>query len=400
MAAKRPLRDDDAAATGSDSGEENVQQQEAAVVSTGSARVDLELTASSSTVETVETYGEGDSAETTVEVTVPPLEKTVFPSWEAFHAYLAEYQQRTLQVYSIRTATPVAARNKRILERYARNGQPVPPGELLPVKMGAYSKAVVCTHYGHPRSRSTGVRPRQRSRAINCSAQITAVLRRDYTSGQCFVYVSSHRTRHNHTLSDGQYRKHPHVRKITDPSVLRTVQALQRAGVQPTKILEYVRESTDKQVVPKDVHNLLAAMRKGSPLPPLSQSPAPSSRVPPLTPATLQKPTQYGKFLASFNVGKQISELLAEMDADRFAHCYAELGMFLRIAESGRLPIVTTREAMNHAHSHVLADASGASVPPSQSFVGTNVSHNSVAGVSNAGPAHSLLSPDPSISAD
>ncbi|RLN48321.1 hypothetical protein BBJ28_00008918 [Nothophytophthora sp. Chile5] len=354
MASKRPLRGADAAATGSDSSEEDdEQQQEDALSFTGRA---------TNAVVTLEPYGdgEGDSEEPTVVVTVPPLEKTVFPSWEAFHAYLAEYQKRTFQIYSTRTVTPVTTRNKRIQETYKRTG--VPPDKLLPEEMGTYSKASLdapLIGIGLP--------------------QITAVLRRDETSGQCFVHVSSHRTRHNHALSDGLYRKHPRVRKITDPSVLRTVQALHRAGVKAAKILEYVRENTDKQVVPKDVHNLLAAMRRGPPLPPPPPQPsAPSTQVPPPapTPANGQLPTQYGKFLASFNVGKQISELLAEMDADRFAHCYAELGMFLRIAESGRLPIVTTREAMNHAHSHVLA------------------------GVGNAEPSHRLRSLDGSDGED
>ncbi|GMF51436.1 unnamed protein product [Phytophthora fragariaefolia] len=107
-----------------------------------------------------------------VAVTVPPLGRNVFLTWNEFHEYLAEYQQRTFQVYSTRTATPIGTRNKRIKEKYTKRGLAVPPGELLPEEMGTYSKAVVCTHHGRPRSRATGMRARQPSRAINCPAQV------------------------------------------------------------------------------------------------------------------------------------------------------------------------------------------------------------------------------------
>ncbi|GMF51435.1 unnamed protein product [Phytophthora fragariaefolia] len=178
------------------------------------------------------------------------------------------------------------------------------------------------------------------------------------------------------------------IRKITNSTVLQTVDALQKANVQPRKILEYVREHTDKVVELRDVHNLLASIRKNSPSvattsstsaagapPPTSATsaaplrllpqtfgPSESSEVPQVqqhqsqprphqqpqaqfSPSPTLPPTQYGKFLAAFNIGKEIAELMAEMDATRFAHCYAELRMLLRVAESGRVPVVTTREA-------------------------------------------------------
>jgi hypothetical protein len=118
---------------------------------------------------------DGHHQQQQVVVTVPPLDKTVFVTWSEFHEYLAEYQQRTFQVYSTRTVTPVSTRNKRIAERYTRRGLVVPPGELLPDEMATYSKAVVCTHHGRPRSRATGVRARQPSRAINCPAQVRLI---------------------------------------------------------------------------------------------------------------------------------------------------------------------------------------------------------------------------------
>ncbi|POM77930.1 Hypothetical protein PHPALM_4611 [Phytophthora palmivora] len=261
--------------------------------------------------------------------------------------------------------------------------------------MGTYSKAVVCTHHGRPRSRATGVRARQPSRAINCPAQITLVLRKDYTSGKCFVHVSSHTTRHNHALSDGQYRRHPMIRKITDPSVLRTVHTLQKANVEPTKILKYVREHTDKEVMLRDVHNMLASFRKTPPSQPATPPPTPPTRTePPPVIVTQPRPstqstipperplhfsgrnvsrplpparenlTQYEKFLAAFNVGKEIAERMVEMEPDRFAHCLAELRMFLRIVQSRRVPVVTTRDAVEH----MLAGIPNASIPQQQTF--------------------------------
>ncbi|KAL4129209.1 hypothetical protein PRIC2_005219 [Phytophthora ramorum] len=371
-------------------------------------------------------------------VTVAPLAKTVFVTWQEFHEYLAEYQQRTFQIYSVRTATPVTTRNKRIAEKYTRRGMAVPLGELLPEEMGTYSKAVVCTHHGRPRSRSTGVRARQPSRAINCPAQITLVLRRDYTSGKCFVHVSSHTSRHNHALSDGQYRRHPMIRKITDPNVLRTVHTLQKANVEPAKILTYVREHTDKDIALRDVHNLLASFRKSPPPPPASppavnaatppiasaaaaprpptQASAPperpphfsgrNARPPPrVAPPAREEPTQYGKFLATFNLCKEIAELMADMDADRFAHCYAELRKFVRIVEGGRVPIVTTREAVEHVQNNILTAIPNTPMPQLQqasqlSSAATSSAPGGPSAAGNGAAANSLISPARQFSAD
>lgn len=265
------------------------------------------------------------------------------------------------------------------------------------------------------------------------------------------MYVTSHIAQHNHELSGGLYRRHPMIRKVDDPDILRTVRALMKANVQPRKILEYVREHTDKEVVMRDVHNLLASLRKkpsAAPAPPArttSTSVAPSSPAPapapaapstagvleqpsqsagggatppavaastpqpprvavapprapqpsvavsadrplsfvirnagqarpqhqaqpqPSPPARREQPSQYGKFLAAFNVGKDIAELMAEMDDDLFAHCYAELRMFLRIIESGRIPVVTTREAMEHAQTNS-ASVPSRPMPQQQAF--------------------------------
>ncbi|KAG6584652.1 Histone H4 [Phytophthora cinnamomi] len=344
-------------------------------------------------------------------VTAPPMDKTLFGSWAEFHEFLAEYQKRTYQVYSTRTVTQVTTRNRRITERYAGTGQTPPPGELLPEEMGIYSKAYVCTHHGQPRPKATGQRTRKPSRAINCPARITMLLRKDHSSGSYFVHVTSHTARHNHELSGGDYRRHPKIRKITDADILRTVRVLQKANAQPRKILEYVREHTDKELVMRDVHNLLASMRKNPPpttVAPTTASPQPSSQPtagqpessphfagsalaappggaaaprptvtgsaerplqfvirnaahtrpqpqtqpPPPPAAAKEQSTQYGKFLAAFNIGKEVAEVMAEMDDDRFANCYAELRMFLRVVESGRIPVVTTRDAMDYVQNN------------------------------------------------
>ncbi|KAE9032030.1 hypothetical protein PR003_g11281 [Phytophthora rubi] len=389
-----------------------------------------------------------------VVVVVEPIDKTVFLTWNEFHEYLAEYQQRTFQVYSTRTVTPVSTRNRRIQERFEAQGKNAPPEDLLPEEMGTYSKAVVCTHHGQPRPRAAGLRTRKPSRAINCPARITLVLRKDPSCGQYFVYVTSHLARHNHELSGGIYRRHPMIRKVDDPDILRTVRALQKANVQPRKILEYVREHTDKEIVIRDVHNLLAQLRKkptpptrtpstsvavsaaapssaavvapstvglperpphfaggvappsaaAAPPPSAAAAPPPSVAVapprlsqptvavsadrplsfvirnagparpqpqaqpsPPPAPAR-ERPSQYGKFLAAFNIGKEIAELMAEMDDDRFAYCYAELRMFLRIIESGRVPVVTTGEAMEHTQTNCLTGLPNRSVQQQQTF--------------------------------
>ncbi|KAL4172019.1 hypothetical protein KRP22_007194 [Phytophthora ramorum] len=175
-------------------------------------------------------------------VTVAPLAKTVFVTWQEFHEYLAEYQQRTFQIYSVRTATPVTTRNKRIAEKYTRRGMAVPLGELLPEEMGTYSKAVVCTHHGRPRSRSTGEGSTTfESYQLSCTDHFG--------------------------VAEGLYEwqvlcacEFPYVE----------AQPRTKANVEPAKILTYVREHTDKDIALRDVHNLLASFRKSPPPPPAS----------------------------------------------------------------------------------------------------------------------------------
>ncbi|ETN01922.1 hypothetical protein PPTG_23989 [Phytophthora nicotianae INRA-310] len=100
-------------------------------------------------------------------IRVPELDVKLFGSWEELDKYLANYNRKMYQLYSVRTATPVKTRNERIKKSRT-------PCKTIPEELEFYNKTFVCTHHGSPRrSRSTGKRPKQHSRKIGCPAQRT-----------------------------------------------------------------------------------------------------------------------------------------------------------------------------------------------------------------------------------
>ncbi|ETK75728.1 hypothetical protein L915_17704, partial [Phytophthora nicotianae] len=100
-------------------------------------------------------------------IRVPELDVKLFGSWEELDKYLANYNKKMYQLYSVRTATPVKTRNERIKKSRT-------PCKTIPEELEFYNKTFVCTHHGSPRrSRSTGKRPKQHSRKIGCPAQRT-----------------------------------------------------------------------------------------------------------------------------------------------------------------------------------------------------------------------------------
>lgn len=77
------------------------------------------------------------------------------------------------------------------------------------------------------------------------------------------VIVTKHFLMHNHPINAEAYRKYPQGRRVEDPHVLETVDALRRAGVKQRQILEYLAERTPhKDITKADVHNLLTRLEK------------------------------------------------------------------------------------------------------------------------------------------
>lgn len=77
------------------------------------------------------------------------------------------------------------------------------------------------------------------------------------------VVVTRHVVTHNHPLDAETYMQYPQNRRVDDPHVLETVDALSRAGVKQRQIRDYLAErAPHKRVTKSDVHNLLAKMKR------------------------------------------------------------------------------------------------------------------------------------------
>ncbi|RLN95583.1 hypothetical protein BBJ28_00013588 [Nothophytophthora sp. Chile5] len=213
---------------------------------------------------------------------------TAFPSWDAFFSYFTEYQSQTFQMYASKSSTSVATRNQRIRESAATSSgsasASMATGEaasaadeaptsassrlagasgralqFVPPELGVYAKTLICTHGGKPRSRSQGIRPRQRFRPMQCPAKL------GHDSAQVSgwqVVVTHHVVTHNHPLDAETYMAYPQNRRVQDPQVLETVNALRKAGVKQRQIRAYLAEKApNKRVTKSDVHNLLTKMK-------------------------------------------------------------------------------------------------------------------------------------------
>lgn len=76
------------------------------------------------------------------------------------------------------------------------------------------------------------------------------------------MVVTKHVVTHNHTLDAKTFMNYPQNRRVNDPQVLETVDALRRAGVKQRVIRAYLAERPSYKFVTKsDVHNLLAKMK-------------------------------------------------------------------------------------------------------------------------------------------
>ncbi|KAF4144598.1 hypothetical protein GN958_ATG06205 [Phytophthora infestans] len=78
-------------------------------------------------------------------VSVPPLDRRSFDTWELLEAYIKAYSKRTYQVYSVRTATPASTRNAKIKESNSYCDE-------IPAELKFHNKTYVCTHSGSPRT--------------------------------------------------------------------------------------------------------------------------------------------------------------------------------------------------------------------------------------------------------
>ncbi|KAE9330570.1 hypothetical protein PR003_g15283 [Phytophthora rubi] len=179
-----------------------------------------------------------------------------FDDWNAFFAALTTHSEATFQMMSKRTSYSAVLRNKKLQERGIVETDP----RLLPATFPYYSLTMMCTHgIKHPRK---GKRKRQRKiiRFLDCEAKVKVLSKRD-VKGVWKVYVSWSGS-HNHLRSAELYRYYSENRRITDPGVLLVVQKMDKAGSSAKGILQHLHEETGKSMELRDVHNLIASIKR------------------------------------------------------------------------------------------------------------------------------------------
>ncbi|ETO74517.1 hypothetical protein F444_09754 [Phytophthora nicotianae P1976] len=205
-------------------------------------------------------FDSSDEEPKEIRVVSPPFE-TWYDDWNVFFARLQDYQDRTKQLYSVRSTVKATTRNAVIKAKKKWSET-----ELIPESFGDYYKKMLCTHGWNKSERGDGRRTGHRGRSTGCGVVLCATVTRCPESLNFRVKVTVHKRVHNHRLGKDIYDHYPVNRRVTDPDVLDIVDELVKAGGKPKKILKYLQETTGKSVTLRDVHNLvqrLKARRRG-----------------------------------------------------------------------------------------------------------------------------------------
>ncbi|KAE8963071.1 hypothetical protein PF011_g29166, partial [Phytophthora fragariae] len=213
----------------------------------------------------------------------PPVAVEWHEDWEAFRAYIKEYQAATHQIFRQRTSTSVAKRNREIssqtrsgssgstppsrnrgegsdidagnvCEATATNGEV--PELLIPEEFKNFWIKLVCTHGWKRKSRGKGIRKSYFEKTTGCKASIKAGVVWNDDTHAFMVRVTGFDVIHNHTVSKAVFENHVSNRRVEDPNILSFVDELQSAGSKPKLILQYLRKKTGKNVTLRDVHNM------------------------------------------------------------------------------------------------------------------------------------------------
>eukprot|EP00644_Phytophthora_capsici_P015365 jgi/Phyca11/113547/e_gw1.24.407.1 len=175
------------------------------------------------------------------------------------HIYLIDrYQEETHQLYKIRSTNSVGDRNKQRRAVALRRGtSPV----IFDESPQFYTKTLICTHGWAFKPRGKGARTNHNIRSIDRPAKLNAVLIKEGNENYK-VRVTKHVATHNHDIGQDVYYTYAEARKITSPGTQRVVRTMMQGGSKKKKILRYLKEVSGKVVLPKDVENLIAKMRK------------------------------------------------------------------------------------------------------------------------------------------
>ncbi|KAI9994487.1 hypothetical protein PInf_011122 [Phytophthora infestans] len=166
--------------------------------------------------------------------------------------------QETHQLYKIRSTVSVKDRNKARTKQAARRES---TAELWDESLGNYAVYFICTHGWQFKPRDQGKRTNHIIRAIQCQAKLSANLVKG-KDGLFQVRVSKHYASHNHDVGPAVYYSYSEARQVNSPATKGVVKTLVQGGSKKKKILRYLKEVSGKPILPKDVENLIAKMRR------------------------------------------------------------------------------------------------------------------------------------------
>ncbi|KAG6945906.1 hypothetical protein JG688_00016316 [Phytophthora aleatoria] len=176
----------------------------------------------------------------------PQIDVEWHDDWDAFSAYMDDYQAATHQIFRQRTSTSVQKRNQEIAAAKARScdsGATAGDGEDAEIREKEIRKSYF--------EKSTG-----------CKVNLKAAVAWNDTNNAFMVHITGFDVRHKHSVSKAVYENHVSNRRVENPNILAFVDELQAAGSKPKRFMQYLRKKTGKKVALRDVHNMVARMRE------------------------------------------------------------------------------------------------------------------------------------------
>lgn len=169
-----------------------------------------------------------------------------FDSFAEFDQKFRDFQVTTNTLFVTKASKTVDVVNARLSAGLTR----------LDAKLKFANVSYACKHGGTARKTGTGIRPHQRTMKKECPAKVVLAARR--ASQQ--LEITAINLDHNHEISSEIYKTYPECRQLNAEEV-NFVVPLMELNVQPSLIVEKLRQETGKAIIAKDIHNLKCATR-------------------------------------------------------------------------------------------------------------------------------------------
>ncbi|XP_077550719.1 uncharacterized protein LOC144163944 [Haemaphysalis longicornis] len=124
----------------------------------------------------------------------------------------------------------------------------------LDAKLKFGNVTYACKHGGTARKTGTGIRPHQRKK--ECPAKVVLAGRQATQQ----LEITAINLDHNHAISSEIYKTYPECCQLISTGV-NFVVPLMELNVQPSLIVEKLRQEAGKAIIAKDIHNLKRATR-------------------------------------------------------------------------------------------------------------------------------------------